>query len=53
MSPSSLALPVKAKDDIWRLNRFLLHFGQSGRFFVSTLREKKLKIILQSSQKNS
>lgn len=52
MSPASLALPVKANRDTC-LDSFLLHLGHLGIFVVFTVREKKLKIVLQSWQKNS
>jgi hypothetical protein len=52
MSPVSLAFPVKANCDTC-LDSLWLHLGHRGVLVVFTLREKKLKIVLQSWQKNS
>jgi len=48
-----LARPVTAKADIMRERGLVLHFGHLGFLEVFTEREKKLKMVLQSSQKNS
>jgi len=52
MSPFSLALPVNANCDTC-LDSLFLHLGHLGILVVLTVREKKLKIVLQSWQKNS
>ena len=49
MPPSSLALPVQAKTDICFCSCFWQR-GQGGCLSVFTVREKKLKRVLQSSQ---
>jgi hypothetical protein len=45
-----LALPVNANADICRESFFVLHLGHLGFLVVLIVFEKKLKIVLQSSQ---
>jgi hypothetical protein len=50
--PDSSTLLIVEKEDIIFLSG-LEHFGHSGIFVVFILRDRKLKIVLQCSQRNS